>query len=111
MDQRFFHVLENPSSFLSSLRKITGGAYCFLVVCMRPAQRNTRWPELRARRPGPQEEGQAAELLGGQFCFDLVAQGGMFPLLDHPGTQQERLHLVSKASRLPHEPRVCWLPC
>src|SRR6266496_3063239 len=34
----------------------------------------------------------------------------MFHLLDHPGAQQERLHLPGKASRLPHESCVCWLP-
>ena len=52
------------------------------------------------------EEGQPAELLAGQFCFELVAQGGVFLVLDHLGTQQERLDLAGKASRQSHEPLV-----
>ncbi len=51
----------------------------------------------RTRCPGPQEEGQPAELLAGQFCVKLFAQGGMFLVLDHLRAQQERLDLAGKA--------------
>src|SRR5258707_9950427 len=60
----------------------------------------------RVRCPRPQEECQPAELLAGQFCSELIAQGSVFHCLDHSGSQQQRLYLVGKASRLSHEPLV-----
>src|SRR6266568_1627335 len=85
--------------------------YRFLVSHMRPAQCNTLEEESRARCPCSQEVRQPAELLVGQISCEPVAQCSMFPLLDHPGAQQERLHLPSKAYRLPHESHVGWLSC
>src|SRR6266702_3653873 len=76
--------------------------YSSLVVHMCPAQSHTCQPESRAWRPGPQEEGQSAERMAGQFCCELIAQGGLFPPLDHPGAQQEWLYLVRKVSHLAH---------
>ncbi len=63
----------------------------------------------RSRCPGTHEIEQPAELGADQFAFELAAQSGMFPFLDHPGAQQQGLHLVGKAPGLLREVFVSWL--